>query len=106
MWWYLCALPDSRNGRKTAPISRSSRIACRGCCLICKRKSLRGGFSTSAATPSGNMWPMLAGIGAVLGEGDLGTYVSPDGDHTTWFYKAGKAGERSPKGRRGNCSRD
>lgn len=46
----------------------------------------------------GNMWPMLAGIGAVLGEGDLGTYVSPDGDHTAWFYKAGKAGERSPEG--------
>jgi carboxyl-terminal processing protease len=47
----------------------------------------------------GNMWPMLAGIGAVLGEGDLGTYVSPDGDHTVWFYKAGKAGERSPDGK-------
>lgn len=46
----------------------------------------------------GNMWPMLAGIGAVLGEGDLGTFASPSGDHTAWFYKAGKAGDRSPKG--------
>ena len=47
----------------------------------------------------GNIWPMLAGIGAVLGEGDLGRFVSPDGDHTVSFYKAGKAGERSPDGK-------
>ena len=43
----------------------------------------------------GNVWPMLAGIGAVMGEGDLGTYASPNGYHTAWFYKAGKAGERT-----------
>jgi carboxyl-terminal processing protease len=47
----------------------------------------------------GNVWPMLAGIGAVLGEGDLGSFVSPDGDHTVSFYKAGKVGERSPDGK-------
>jgi carboxyl-terminal processing protease len=46
----------------------------------------------------GNMWPMLAGIGAVLGEGDLGTFVSADGERVPWFYKAGKAGVRPPQG--------
>jgi carboxyl-terminal processing protease len=46
----------------------------------------------------GNMWPMLAGIGAVLGEGDLGTFVSADGDLVPWYYKAGKAGTRDSKG--------
>jgi carboxyl-terminal processing protease len=46
----------------------------------------------------GNMWPMLAGIGAVLGEGDLGTFVSADGELVPWFYKAGKAGTRDSKG--------
>jgi carboxyl-terminal processing protease len=46
----------------------------------------------------GNMWPMLAGIGAVLGEGDLGSFVSSDGEHTLWFYRAGQAGERSSQG--------
>jgi len=46
----------------------------------------------------GNMWPMLAGIGAVLGEGDLGTFLSADGEHFPWFYKAGKAGTRDSKG--------
>jgi carboxyl-terminal processing protease len=46
----------------------------------------------------GNMWPMLAGIGAVLGEGDLGTFESADGERVPWFYKAGKAGTRDSKG--------
>jgi hypothetical protein len=46
----------------------------------------------------GNMWPMLAGIGAVLGEGDLGTFVSADGERVPWYYKAGKAGTRDSKG--------
>jgi C-terminal processing protease CtpA/Prc len=46
----------------------------------------------------GDMWPMLAGIGSVLGEGDLGAFVSADNEHDSWFYKAGKAGSRSPEG--------
>ena len=45
----------------------------------------------------GNMWPMLAGIGPVLGEGDLGAFESPTGDRETWFYKGGKAGTRAPQ---------
>lgn len=40
----------------------------------------------------GDMWPMLAGIGAVLGEGQLGAFVSADGTRTSWQYKDGKAG--------------
>ena len=40
----------------------------------------------------GNMWPMLAGIRAVLGEGSLGAFVSADGARTSWQYKNGKAG--------------
>jgi C-terminal processing protease CtpA/Prc len=46
----------------------------------------------------GNMWPMLAGIGAVLGEGDLGAFEFPNGDREAWFYKAGKAGSHSAQG--------
>jgi C-terminal processing protease CtpA/Prc len=46
----------------------------------------------------GNMWPMLAGIGSILGEGDLGAFVSADDEHVPWFYKGGKAGTRDPKG--------
>jgi len=39
----------------------------------------------------GNMWPMLAGIGFVLGEGRLGSFVAPDGSSTDWSYHQGKA---------------
>lgn len=46
----------------------------------------------------GNVWPMLAGIGVLVGEGDLGATVSADNERETSFYKGGKAGERDPKG--------
>jgi hypothetical protein len=39
----------------------------------------------------GNMWPMLAGIGPVLGEGDhLGEFFNTDG-HAVWRYRDGIA---------------
>lgn len=41
----------------------------------------------------GNMWPMLAGIGPVLGEGDdLGEFFDTDG-HAVWRYRNGIASE-------------
>ncbi|MBB5327516.1 S41 family peptidase [Tunturiibacter gelidoferens] len=40
----------------------------------------------------GNMWPMLAGIGFVLGEGVAGSFVSSDGTvQSEWSYKHGEA---------------
>ena len=47
----------------------------------------------------GNMWPMLAGIGALIGEGDLGAFLSADDERVPWFYRAGKAGTRTPDGK-------
>jgi carboxyl-terminal processing protease len=39
----------------------------------------------------GNMWPMLAGIGFVLGEGVAGSFVSSDGTvQSDWSYKQGE----------------
>jgi C-terminal processing protease CtpA/Prc len=46
----------------------------------------------------GNMWPMIAGIGPVLGEGDLGSFVDPDSARSMWFYSDGAAGLRSSSG--------
>jgi hypothetical protein len=41
----------------------------------------------------GNMWPMMAGVGPVLGEGDpVGFFVDPDTVSTPWFYSGGQAG--------------
>lgn len=39
----------------------------------------------------GNMWPMLAGLGPLLGDGELGAFVYPDGATESWEYRAGKA---------------
>jgi carboxyl-terminal processing protease len=40
----------------------------------------------------GNMWPMLAGLGPLLGEGMLGAFAFPDIPPAPWFYTAGQAG--------------
>lgn len=38
----------------------------------------------------GNMWPMLAGVGPLLGEGKLGVFTYPDRE-AVWTYRAGRA---------------
>ena len=40
----------------------------------------------------GNMWPMLAGIGPILGEGVVGAFIDPDGFKEEFFYENGAAG--------------
>jgi carboxyl-terminal processing protease len=40
----------------------------------------------------GNMYPMIAGIGFVLGEGTLGYFVSSSGTEEPWYYRQGSAG--------------
>lgn len=35
----------------------------------------------------GNMWPMLAGVGPILGEGLAGFFVEPDGSRQAWYYE-------------------
>lgn len=37
----------------------------------------------------GNMWPMVAGVGSILGEGTAGAFVDPDGNVSLWGYRAG-----------------
>jgi len=39
----------------------------------------------------GNMWPMLAGVGPILGEGRAGAFVDPDGEVMYWSYVDGRA---------------
>ena len=40
----------------------------------------------------GNMWPMLAGVGPVLGEGIVGAFVDPDSVVIEWYYRDGASG--------------
>ena len=37
----------------------------------------------------GNMWPMIAGVGPLLGEGPLGYFIDPLGVATLWVYRGG-----------------
>jgi len=39
----------------------------------------------------GNMWPMLAGVGPILGNGLAGKFVDPDSNITNWYYEDGKS---------------
>jgi C-terminal processing protease CtpA/Prc len=40
----------------------------------------------------GNLWPMLAGIGPLLGDGDAGAAMHPDGSRKPFWYRDGRAG--------------
>ena len=37
----------------------------------------------------GNMWPMIAGVGPIVGEGILGYFVDPVGVESVWEYPTG-----------------
>jgi len=37
----------------------------------------------------GNMWPMLSGIGPILGEGVAGYFIDPEGDQEAWSFHNG-----------------
>ena len=39
----------------------------------------------------GSIWPVLAGLGPVLGEGKAGAFVDPDGYEVDWSYQDGQA---------------
>ncbi len=40
----------------------------------------------------GNLWPMLAGLGPLLGDGDAGASLRPDGERRRIWYEDGKVG--------------
>jgi hypothetical protein len=39
----------------------------------------------------GNMWPMLAGLGPLLGEGELGFFIGPGRPTMLWSYRQGQS---------------
>jgi len=40
----------------------------------------------------GNLWPMISGLGPLLGDGDVGASVRPDGERKRFWYDSGRAG--------------
>jgi len=46
------------------------------------------------ANTSNDLWPMLVGIGPILGDGVVGGFRDSDGNLLKWFYRDGKSGIR------------
>jgi carboxyl-terminal processing protease len=53
--------------------------------------SLLGWIVDVRGNTGGNMWPMIAGIGPVLGEGLAGYFIDPTGAEILWEYRDGAA---------------
>jgi hypothetical protein len=57
------------------------------------RADLIGWIVDVRGNGGGNMWPMIAGVGPVLGEGVAGYFIDPVGVETAWEYRDGAAWE-------------
>jgi carboxyl-terminal processing protease len=55
------------------------------------KASITGWLVDLRENRGGNMWPMVAGIGPVLGEGIVGHFIDPEGNISTWSYINGEA---------------
>ena len=53
------------------------------------REDLAGWIVDLRGNTGGNMWPMIAGIGPILGEGTAGYFTSVKGRETAWGYSGG-----------------
>lgn len=53
------------------------------------RDDLIGWIVDLRSNGGGNMWPMIAGLGPILGEGPLGYFIGPTGTETLWEYRDG-----------------
>jgi carboxyl-terminal processing protease len=51
------------------------------------RANLAGWIVDVRNNGGGNMWPMIAGLGPILGDGTAGAFVDPDGGITWWGYQ-------------------
>ena len=55
------------------------------------KPELKGWLVDLRGNAGGNMWPMLVGVGPVVGEGTLGYSVDANNTKTAWRYEQGKA---------------
>jgi carboxyl-terminal processing protease len=51
--------------------------------------NVRGWIVDLRGNGGGNMWPMIAGLGPVLGDGTAGAFIDPDGGISYWGYANG-----------------
>lgn len=55
------------------------------------RDDLIGWIVDLRSNGGGNMWPMIAGLGPILGDGPLGYFIGPTGAETIWEYRNGSS---------------
>jgi hypothetical protein len=53
------------------------------------RDDVIGWIVDTRGNTGGNMWPMIAGVGPILGEGVAGYFIDPTGRETSWEYRDG-----------------
>ncbi|QBD76117.1 hypothetical protein EPA93_08885 [Ktedonosporobacter rubrisoli] len=56
-----------------------------------KNYTLTGWIIDLRRNTGGDMWPMLAGVGPILGEGKVGSFVHAGGSRVPWLYQRGQA---------------
>lgn len=84
------ALPGFAGGTPAAQVAFANEVQS----LIedLDSKGPRGFILDLRRNSGGNLWPMLAGIGPLLGPGEAGASVYPDGSERAFWYDEGKAG--------------
>jgi len=64
------------------------------------REGLAGWIVDLRGNGGGNMWPMIAGVGPILGEGRVGYFLDPVGVEIDWEYRNGGAWEGGTENQR------
>jgi carboxyl-terminal processing protease len=93
-----CLGPNAADPEKNAPYFQEFAEKLHALVVSLEAQKPSGWIVDLRGNQGGNVWPMLAGIGPLLGEGDLGAFQARGGSPTPWFYKSGKAGIRSEQG--------
>lgn len=60
-------------------------------------KNIKGWILDLRYNTGGNCWPMLTGLGPLLGNGICGYFINSNGKKSAWYYKNGIAGVNSSK---------
>ena len=63
--------------------------AIQGAIRTSDRPNLAGWIVDLRGNGGGNMWPMVAGVGPIIGEGVLGYFINPVGFENVWEYRDG-----------------
>jgi carboxyl-terminal processing protease len=68
---------------------RSAANSIQRAIMSADRDDLIGWMVDVRGNGGGNMWPMVAGVGPVLGEGVIGYFIGPTGAAIHWEYRDG-----------------